>query len=386
MTQRLARIAALSALCSVVAACAAEQVQSPSALPSASAPAAEQREMRLEPIWRAVVNPRGDSMYRAEEPSGLAAAPSGIIVAAAQSGSIHGFDAWSGDQRWLFELEEPPTTPPSIASNTVYIGVADGRVVALDVGKGEELWTAQLPGIVHGQPVISDGTVYVMTSEEALVALDQEDGALRWAYRRPRVADLEIKGGCRPSVIDGDIYIGFSDGALLRIDAQGKPVWSADLSRGQRRMIDVDSSPIAYRNLIIAASHSGGLSAVHRDTGRIEWSLDRSGITTPIMANGTLIATTAQGSVLWVDPESGRLLQELEMSRPGLTSPMRFTDETFVVGDASRGIFVMDVNRPKLHAVFEPSNGSSGQPTFFGDTLYVLTNRGQVYGLRASLR
>lgn len=386
MSQRIARIAALSALCSVVAACGAAQVESPSALSSPSVRSAESQDLRLEPIWRATVNPRGDSMYRAEEPAGLAASRSGVVIAAAQSGTVHGFDAWSGDQRWAFELDEIPTTAPSVANDSVYLGVADGRVVSLDVANGNERWSTNLQGIVHGQPAIDAGTVYVLTSEEALVAINDADGSVRWTYRHPRIADLEIKGGCRPSVIDGNVYVGFSDGSLYRVDSQGKAVWSTSLSRGQRRMVDVDSSPIAWNQYIIAGSHAGGLSAVHRDTGRIEWTLERTGTTTPILAHGTLITTTAQGSVLWVDPASGRILQELEMSRPGLTSPMRFTEDTFVISDASRGVFVLDVNAPKLHAAFEPSNGSSGQPAFFRDTLFILTNRGQVYGLRASLR
>lgn len=150
-------------------------------------------------------------------------------------------------------------------------------------------------------------------------------------------------------------------------------------------MVDVDSTPVRHGNLIIAASHSGGLSAVSEDTGRVQWTLDRSGIKNPLLADGKLIVSTSSGVILWIDPDTGAIQQELELARPGLTSPMRFTENTFVVGDGDRGAIVLDLAEPKLHALFEATVGVSGAMAHHSDMLFLVTNRGMVYGLKARL-
>lgn len=384
MYRSLARLAVIGALSSSLAACGAQQGNF---FANAAKPSAEQGgTVRIEPVWQFAVRERGDADFRPVEPSGIAVARSGVVVVAAFSGLVFGLDQVSGQQRWSIDLQEPPGTPPTAVGDTVFLGVADGRVVSLSAINGEERWSTKLSHIVHGQPTVADGVVYVMTAEEAVVALSESTGEVLWTYRHPRTAELEIRGGARPTLIDDHLYIGFSDGSFYKLTLEGKLVWASDLSRNHRRMVDVDSTPVAYGNLIIAASHTGGMSAVHRDNGRIQWTVERTGFTSPLLVEDTLIASTASGSIFWIDPLTGRELQELVLERPGLTSPMRFTENTFVVTDIARGVFVLDTRKPGIHAVFEPAVGISAQSDFYQDMLFVLTNRGTVYGLKATLR
>jgi len=386
MTLFAARSLMLGALSLALTACAGS-TNRPAFTPhqSSGQERAADQSVRVDPVWQFSVNEKGIGGFKPVEPFGLTTTRGGMVVVAAYSGVVHGLHSVSGEERWQLDLKEVPSTPPTSSGDRVYLGVSDGRLLALDARTGAVAWTTKLNHIVHGQPTVHNGVVYVQTSEEAVVAVDESTGEVRWTYRHPRVAELEIQGGGRPTVLGEDIYVGFSDGSFYRLNQSGKQVWVTDLSHGKRRMVDVDSTPVQYGKFIIAASHSGGLSAVHEDTGRVQWTIDRGGITNPMLANGRLIVTTSSGVVLWIHPETGEIQQELELARPGLTSPMRFTEHTFVVGDSDRGAIVLDIDTPKLHALFEATVGISGAMAHHRDMLFVVTNRGMVYGLKASL-
>lgn len=384
MYRSFARLAVIGALGSTIAACGAHQAST--CAHTADACTVQDASVRIEPVWQYSVNEEGDAGFRPVEPSGIAVARGGVVVVAAYSGLVFGLDAVAGTKRWSMDLGEPPATPPTIDGDAVYIGVADGRVVSFSAATGAQRWSATLKHAVHGQPTVANGVVYVLTAEEAVVAINEANGEVLWTFRHPRTAELEIRGGARPTLLDGHVYIGFSDGSFYKLGLDGKLVWASDLSRNQRRMVDVDGTPVAYGNLIITSSHTGGMSGVNRDTGRIQWTVERTGFTSPLLIEDTLIASTANGSIFWIDPLTGRELRELVLERPGLTSPLHFTENTFVVTDTVRGAFVLDVREPRIHAVFEPAVGISAQSDFYQDRLFVLTNRGMVYGLKATLR
>lgn len=339
--------------------------------------------LRIDPVWQYEVNLQGIAGFKPVEPYGLTTTQSGIVAVATFSGKIHAFDAGSGAHLWMVDLKESPGSSPTAYYDFLYIGVSDGRLIALHAKDGSEAWSTQLDHIIHGQPTVHDGVLYVMTSEEALIALDAHTGDKLWTHRHPRLAELEIQGGGQPAVLERNIYVGFSDGTLHKISRQGDRIWSADLSRSKRRMIDVDSPAIEYKHVVIAVSHSGGVYAVDKETGSIEWSLDQQGVQTPLLVDDTLILTTTSGKIFWVDADSGQIYKELKLERPGLTAPMRFTADTFAVADADRGVFLIGIDDNRLEALFETTVGISGQMALWEDMLFVLTNRGMVYGLKA---
>lgn len=378
----LIRTIALMAMCAALSGCANQQTPAFSPYNGEKTDESPQR-LRLNPVWQHEVNPKGIAGFKPVEPFGIATTTQGVAKIATFSGKLHGVDARSGSYLWTADLKESPGSPPTTYDNTVYIGVSDGRILALDSQSGEEVWSQKLDRIVHGQPTLHDGVLYVITSEEALVAFDAHTGERLWTHRHPRLAELEIHGGGRPAVIDRSIYIGFSDGSLERVSRAGDRVWKADLSNGRRRMVDVDSPAIEYEDTVIAVSHSGGVHAVDKETGAITWTVEQQGVQTPILVDDTLILTTTGGRVFWVHADSGRIFRELKLERPGLNAPLRFTEDTFAVADADRGVFLIGISDGRLEALFESTVGISSQMALWEDMLFVLTNRGMAYGLKA---
>lgn len=378
---RLRSLASL-ALCATLAGCAQSPYPAFGPYNSSTAETSPKR-LRIDPVWQFEVNPKGIAGFKPVEPYGVVTTTTGVLAIATFSGKFHGVDARSGSLLWTIDLDESPGSPPSAYHDLLYIGVSDGRILAVNAKDGKERWSTTLDHIIHGKPTVHAGVLYVMTSEEALVALDAHTGDKLWTHRHPRMAELEIHGGGQPTITDHNIYVGFADGTLHNISLQGDRVWSADLSRSRRRMIDVDSPPVEYGDTVIAVSHSGGVHAVNKDTGTIEWSLDQQGVRTPLLVDDTLILTTTGGRILWVHAASGRIYKELKLDRPGLTPAMQFTDDTFAVADADRGVFLIGIEDNQLEALFETTIGVSGPMAIYDDMLFVVTNRGMAYGLKA---
>lgn len=376
------RTIALMTMCAAISGCANHQAPAFSPYNGQNVEQSPNR-LRLNPVWQHEVNPKGIAGFKPVEPFGIATTGHGVAVIATFSGTLHGVEARSGEYLWTVDLKESPGSAPTTYDNNVYIGVSDGRILALNAQNGEEIWSQNLDRIVHGQPTVHDGVLYVITSEEALVALDAHTGERLWTHRHPRLAELEILGGGRPAVIERSIYVGFSDGSLERISRAGERVWSADLSNGRRRMVDVDSPAVEYQDMVIAVSHSGGVHGVDKETGAINWTLEQQGVQTPMLVDDTLILTTTTGRIFWVHADSGRIFRELKLDHPGLTAPLHFTEDTFAVADADRGVFLIGISDSRLEALFESTVGISAQMALWEDMLFVLTNRGMAYGLKA---
>lgn len=338
--------------------------------------------LRIDPVWQNNINTKGVQAYRPTEPYGVASTTGGMVVVAAFNGQLHAYQARSGNWGWTIDLKEKPGTPPTSYGDTIFIGMTDGRVLSINGHTGEENWATTLDNIVHGQPTVANDVVYVQTSEEAVVALHANTGDKMWTYRHPRIAEMELLGGGRPSVIDDMIYVGFSDGSLYKLNAQGHSVWNVDLSSGRRRMVDVDSPPLRYQSSVIAVSNNGGVFSVDQETGAIQWQLEERGVQTPMLMGDSLICATTNGRILWVDPNTGKIQQELVLSTTGLTAPMRLTDTTFAVADSARGVLIIDGTDPFIHAIFNATVGISGPMAIYGDMVYALINRGKVYGLK----
>lgn len=379
------RTMALLTVCSALPACANQTSPVFSPYNGGSIERTTQ-ELRLVPVWQYEMNPKGIAGFKPVEPYGAATTRNGVAVFATFAGKVHGLEMRSGELLWSVDLKESPGSSPTIYDGMAYLGVSDGRILALNTQDGEEVWSKTLDTIIHGQPTVHDGVLYVVTSEEALVTFDAHTGDKLWTYRHPRIAELEIQGGGRPAVIDRSIYVGFSNGTLHRVSRQGDRVWSADLSHGRRRMVDVDSPAVEYKDMVIAVSHSGGVHAIDKETGAIAWTLDQQGVQEPLLVDNTLILTTTGGRIFWVHADSGRVLRELELERPGLTAPLQFTEDTFAVADADRGVFLIGISDSRLEALFESTVGVSGQMALWDDMLVILTNRGMAYGLKAGFQ
>ena len=156
--------------------------------------------------------------------------------------------------RWTVPLSAPPSAPPVIAGNRVFVAALPGQVTAYSLSAGQELWRQPL---TPEQPVAPDEERVFIAAGEAVQAFNAEDGTLLW--RRPTgtlTAPLLAKDGWVIAASASKLY------ALRASD--GEVIWSVDQAlQRQRAAISGD--------LLFVPLASGSVRALDLTTGTTRW-------------------------------------------------------------------------------------------------------------------
>lgn len=194
----------------------------------------------------------------------------------------------------------------------------------------KKLWSRELgPGY---SAIVTDGdklyTMYRVGDEEIAIALNAKDGTTAWEHRYHAPvegADFERSFGLGPNATplllpDRVVTVGFT-GTMHCLDkSTGRPIWSLELwkdLRGSFLKFGYSSSPILYRDKIIALTGSKGASivALNPKDGAIIWGdtdyENSYGTPTIINVDGQdqLVAPMAS-QIIGVDPQTGEPLWE----------------------------------------------------------------------------
>lgn len=338
------------------------------------------RPLSVRVAWRVDVGSPNVLEEASPQTGGLAVAHDGRrIFAALASGDVAAFDAASGERIWSTPFGGALTGAPLVVDNVVYVGAPDGTLRALDADGGSELWRFTAPCSFGAAPTVAGDVAYLVGSNSKLYAVSTTTGASLWVFERPPARGIEMVGQSGVYVGEAHVCAGFSDGSVGCADRQtGVTAWVADLTYGQRRLVDVDSTPVVSNGLLVAASFSGGISGLNAQTGADVWHYDVQGATSLVEADGRLVTSTADGSLLWFDPATGALLLSLSLEATGLT-PVVATDHFLAVAGASGGMFLVAPSAPWILNLFDPDSPISAAPVVFGNAAYVVSDGGYLY-------
>ncbi len=140
---------------------------------------------------------------------------------------VAGYDAESGDERWLMEQEDSVGAPVLVQGDTVYITTELNALLAIDRVTLTQQW--RYADMADGDftpdpfsPVVASGLLYVPTIRAApsvwsqgLAALDPATGEARWTWAGPD-PDANYT---TPAVLDGVAYTASTDGHLYAVAA-----------------------------------------------------------------------------------------------------------------------------------------------------------------------
>ncbi|MCZ6673251.1 MAG: PQQ-binding-like beta-propeller repeat protein, partial [Verrucomicrobia bacterium] len=122
-----------------------------------------------------------------------------------------------------------------------------------------------------------------------VVAFDVELGMIAWVYE-----DKNLPFFSSPGMSDKLLFIGSRDKNLHAIDQEtGEAAWK--FPTGAR----VESSPIVFKDGVVAGSSDGRLYALSLDTGTEIWRLDLGEglVASPAYGYGTLVIGGEDGTV-----------------------------------------------------------------------------------------
>lgn len=232
------------------------------------------------------------------------AAGEGLVVVATTAGNIIALDPDTGEQRWLFEDEQPALTirgvsQPVIEAGGVLYGSGTGRVGVLIAERGYQAWeeviatpqgSTDLSRLVDvdAKPIVVAGTLYTIAYNGELVAMELRSGRQLWKRDYASFRNMTLEGSM--------LYLVDSTGGIYAVDRRsGSEVWG---QQGlQRHFL---TGPTVYKNYLVVGDNKGNLHWLNRETGDFvaRQSMDGSGFYNEPVANDDYILVTSRNGEL----------------------------------------------------------------------------------------
>lgn len=349
--------------------------------PDSPGAADQSDEFRVEVDWR--VDLAADRLWDIDprEMGRPVLTPRGDLIVGASDGWVHRIEGHSGEVRWSTPVDGSIDAAARFADGTVYVGTDAAQLVAVDWRDGTEQWRHETAGSVEARPTVADGRVFVTDSEDRLYAVDAATGERLWTFQAEAPEFFTIKGGGQPLVDDEIVYCGFADGTLraLHVDT-GDEIWTTHLGDETGEFGDVDLPLFERDEELIATSHAGGVFAVDKETGALDWHVDRSDVSGVAYESGWLFATTATGRVLVVDTREGEIDWEYELPGEYTAMDVGLTGPFVAVATGQGPMYWLEMTSGQPITKWVPSRGFQSAPVFGDRQGYVMSNRGYLYG------
>lgn len=310
---------------------------------------------------------------------------------------VAALDGQSGRVVWRVPTGDPVVGRPVLvdlpgdASATLYASTLAGALYALEPKSGKQVWRepTKLDLPVRSPLTADERYVYLVADPASVHAVDRRTGkpAWRWSVSVDREYLVEGQGGA--AVSGSMVFAGTPTGRLVALSARdGALVWDAVLEDKQKSPYgDVDSTPIVAKGpdgkqLVLAASHSGGLCAVAVDDGRLLWRYTVEGLGQPLLTSDGIVAVSALGEIHVVDLRGNRKLAR-RLSAPA-AGTLAWLGNGLVLVPSELGLDVVRTSDLRTMRRLAGEYGWSGAPVAAGPLWVGLNNGGAAFGLTVS--
>lgn len=311
----------------------------------------------------------------------------------------------SGQTLWSRDLT-PPNDSGSDASGgglaygdgKVFVSSGFGMITALDAATGAEVWTQNMRSTGTGSPTVYDGLVYVVSGDEVGWALDADNGRIKW--QMSGTADKNnFLGAPAPAVSNkysvfafgsGQVLGAFRKGGLRRWDAR---VAGRRLGFGTGSITDITTDPVIEGNTVYVGSHAGRTVALDLNSGERLWTAPDGPLNPVWPAGDSIFMVSDRNELLRLSARDGSRLWGRKLPFFTDTKPRRQNEiyahygpiiaggRLIIASNDGRLRFFNPQSGQTLGAVELPG-GATSDPVVAGNTLYVVSTKGQLLAFR----
>ena len=312
------------------------------------------------------------------EAGGVAADPAlGLAIFGTRDGWLHAVRK-DRSLAWEYKASAGFAGPPTVAGDTVYVGARDGRLYAFALDGGKLRWSYDTNEELGTRPVLANGLVYVASLQDTVFAVDASTGAFKWHHRREARSGFSIRGAADVQVGDGRVFGGYSDGAVLALDATtGRVLWERIVAPPGEQ-IDVDGLALADGKLY-AAAYSGVVAALDPKNGTTLWTTRLPGAHVVSAAKG-LVFVVSPDAVTALGSSDGVRVWEARMDAAAAGAPV-VVGRWLAVPAGLAGLRWIEIASGKTYRILDAGEGVSGPPAVAGGRVYVLSNGGALLAL-----
>ena len=255
----------------------------------------------------------------------------------------------NGKLNWENDLNFGLSSGVGKGFGSLFVTSIDGDIFSLDINNGNLNWSSKIGGESLSVPSSNGDIVAVQTSNGKITAINLKDGKFRWEYISV-LPSLSLRGTSSPIFDDGNLYVGFANGNLAKIEPRSGVIqWEipVTISKGSseiERIIDIDSKPLVSSGLAFATSYQGDVSAINSLNGRVIWSNNFSSTKDILEIERNIYLVDEDSEVQAFSGLTGISLWRIKDYRlRNLTSPQRLNNY-IIVGDFEGYLHFLDTS------------------------------------------
>lgn len=346
---------------------------------------AEKREFQVRQAWVRSGTEKDNLAFRKINRMTPLVAGDLVIEANALDG-ITAYNMETGSEIWRLRIENGVETGAALINDRVYFGASDGNFYCVSAKDGKVFWTFPTRTENVAEPLLdtATGVLYFLSGANSLYALDAESGRQIWLYSRQDASNFSIRGGSKPALKDGNLFVGFSDGALVSINAKtGNLQWEIQLNKN-KKFRDIDATPVVEGDSLYVSGYDDKLYAISTLKGDVQWKIDGGGYYPVTIAGDKLFYSTTAGEVLALDKTNGHKIWGYKL-KEGIPTQARIYKGMAVFGESQGSLRFLDANSGKQAASFDPGRGIMSTPLVDDKTnrVYFISGEANVYAMEA---
>ncbi len=288
----------------------------------------------------------------------------------------------TGQNLWRKDIEGG-VQGATFHNNHLYISGGDGLIYSVNANTGETIWTYNLKLEILHSPTFHKGVLYILTSNNTVYALTAEKGELKWTYARKGTSlPLNIYGNSPPLIYKDNILLGLSDGFLVCITQDaGTLAWERSLSQYSRFK---NLYITIHENTVYASSYEQDIYALDANSGRIVWSIEKMGGSSPVTIDqNNIFFSTFNGDIVSADKATGKIKWKHSLKNSIATRPVIFQN-TVYVAQSNGPLLALNKTSGEVEAQYDRVKGALAPIHLQDDRIYLMSSEGQLHVIRAS--
>lgn len=208
-----------------------------------------------------------------------------VVVAPNANKNVYGFDR-TGKLLWKFGSNEDFWAQPASDGKLAYVAGMDHFLYAIDPLNGDMVWKSDLGGAMAYPAVVGEDVLYQTTIANELIAVNLTDGSIVWRYQTENAVWMQ------PVLRQGVLYLGDVKGNVYAVDAtKGTLNWKTPLENEV-----LIGTPAMLENGVMFSSETGNMILVDYNGVR-QWHRTVEGklYSGVVLANDTLLVGVTRG-------------------------------------------------------------------------------------------
>lgn len=307
-----------------------------------------------------------------------------LVIQANAIDGVVAYDKESGKEIWRRSVLNGVESTAALVGEQIYFGANDGYFYCISALNGDVKWTFPTRIENLAEPLIVEDLVIFLSGANTVYSLEAATGKQAWIYTRQDTQALSIRGGSRPAYRGGNVYVGFSDGAIVALTAKtGQMKWEKQLNKN-KRFRDLDSNPVVDGEFLYIAGFDDHLYALRSATGDLVWKSDKGGYGTPLVTKDHIYYATSVGEFEALDRSTGQKVWAYPTGE-GIATSAQIYKGLLVFGESQGSLKFLEIGTGKLVAEFDPGRGIFSPPTVDEKSgkVFFISGEANVYAVRA---